>query len=189
MAPWGNSGMQIDLAKQRRIIFKAASSGFSLFELFVVSIVSSLLMLIFFDRLLSYQEAMEKSEVELTVINMRSSLRYRVGEMLLHGEENKIIALVGSNPIKLLDTLPLNYAGELIAANWNDVPPGKWYFDIASGEVMYRLKHKKHFVVGPSGLERLRFRVNASVKKSVAGTQEVLAEGVTLVLLEQYKWF
>jgi len=169
--------------------WRRMSGGFSLFEFGVVSIVLSLVSLVFFDKLLTYQEMAEKTAAEVTAINMRAGLRYRVAEMLLNHKENEIAALVGGNPVKWLDTVPPNYLGELISAKWQDIPPGNWYFDVTKGEIRYRVKRTRYFAPGSSGRQMLRFRVTASLKPAKSDASILLAEGVTLTLIEQYEWF
>lgn len=163
--------------------------GFTLFEFSVVSIVLSLLALVFYDRLLTYQEFAEKTVAEATAINMRAGLRYRVAELLLKQKEKEIAGLVGSNPVRWLDSPPPNYLGELSAPRWDDIPPGNWCFDTKKGLVLYRLKSARHFVPGPSGEQGLRFRVTASFRRAAEDSPILFAEGVSLAPLETYRWF
>ena len=170
-------------------IRKWKQSGFTLLEFTVVSIVVALLSLFFFDRALSYQETGEKTAVETTAINMRAGLRYRVTELLLLHRDREIAALIGGNPVKWLDTPPAKYLGELNDPRWEDIPPGSWYFDTKRGEILYRVKRARHFVAGPSQRQALRFRVTGILKAAASDPSILLAEGVTLSLVEQYKWF
>ena len=125
--------------------------GFSLLEFCVVAVVVGMLLAVFFDRVLMYQELAEKAAAEVTVIRMRTGLRYRVAELLLQRQEREVAGLVGSNPVKWLD-LPLsNYAGEFSAAQLDKVPPGSWYFDLGKGEIRYRIQRRRYFVPGPGG--------------------------------------
>ncbi len=109
--------------------------GFSLLEFCIVVVVLSVVLVCFFDRVQMYQEMAEKTAAEVTAVNMRTGLRYRVAEMLLHHQEREIGGLVGSNPIKWLD-LPLqNYAGEFGPDQSAQVAPGSWYFNLDKGEM------------------------------------------------------
>jgi hypothetical protein len=175
------------LLRLERISF--ARKGASLFEFLVATLVLSLLSLFFFDRLLTYQELAEKTTVEVTAINMRAGLRYRVAELLLHQQDREVANLVGGNPIKWLELPPPNYLGELSAPKWEEIPPGSWYFDVKKGEVLYRLKRARHFVPNSSGQQELRFRVTASFRKAAEDSTVMIAEGVTLILVEPYQWF
>lgn len=158
-------------------------------ELVVVIVVLLVLGLVFLDRVLIYQELAEKTAAETTAINMRTGLRYRALEMLVHHQDREIGALVGSNPIKLLELPLLNYAGEFHQPQLDQVAPGNWYFDLDKGEIRYRIQRRRYFVPGPSGLPELRFRVTATFRRAGADGAVLLAEGVNLMLLEQYSWF
>lgn len=157
-------------------------------EFCVVVAVFGLVLLFFFERVSIYQEMAEKTAAEVTVQNMRTGLRYRVAEMLLHQQEREITGLVGSNPIKLLDLPPANYAGEFVSNRLDQVPPGSWYFDPGKGEIAYRIRRHRYFAAGAGGQAELRFRVNASFRKAGADGSVLLAEGVNLSLLTPYQW-
>ncbi len=164
--------------------------GFSLLEFCVVLVVVSAVLVFFFDRVQMYQELAEKTAAELTAQNLRTSVRFRVAEMLLRHQERDIGGLVGGNPTKWLD-LPLsNYAGEFRQDQLGQVAPESWYFDLDKGEIRYRIKRQRYFAANPNGAPaELRFRVTASSRKEGADGSVSLAEGVSLTLMEQYKWF
>jgi competence protein ComGC len=68
--------------------------GFSLFEFCMVAVVLSVVLVVFFDRVLMYQEIAEKAAAEVTVMNMRTGLRYRVAELLLHRQDRQVAGLI-----------------------------------------------------------------------------------------------
>lgn len=163
--------------------------GLTLFELAVVAAILGILALVLLDRVLVYQEMAEKTVVELTAMNMRSGMRYRVAELMVHNQEGEIAAMVGENPVKWLEAPPPNYLGELSGPQENEIFPGNWYFDKNERELHYRVKRERHFVSGPSGKHELRFRVTSSTKRAEAGGAEMPVQGVTLTLVEPYRWF
>jgi len=61
------------------------SAGATLLEFAVAASVLGVLAFVLLDRMTYYQALAEKTTVEMTVINMRSGLRYKVAEMLMHG--------------------------------------------------------------------------------------------------------
>lgn len=167
----------------------ARERGFTLFELAVVALILGVLALFLLDRLLTYQEMAEKTVVELTAMNMRSGMRYRVAELMAHNQEGEIATLVGENPIKWLETAPPNYLGELREPQDNRIAPGNWYFDKSERVLHYRIKRERNFVPGPSGKHELRFRVMALSERGAAGGTGMPVHGVALTLVEPYRWF
>jgi len=154
----------------------------------VVAIMLGILATILLDRMLFYQEMAEKTAVEMTVMNMRTGLRYQVAAFLVHNQESDIAGLAGENPVKWLDRSPSNYLGELRKPRWDDIPPGNWYFDISTRELCYRVNRNRNFVPGQSGKQTLCLRATALSGKGAGGTV-ALVQGVRITLVEPYRWF
>ncbi len=171
-----------------RFCCKKIRCGFSLFELMVVIAVVSGVIFFVFDRVFIYQELAEKTAVEITVLHIRNSLRYRTAEMLLRGQDKEIVSLVGGNAIRWLEAPPPGYLGELKMVRWNEVPRGSWYFDLDKGEIVYCVDRGRHFATESNGNKMLRFRVTALFHKPDGDKTAVLAEGIELMLLEKYHW-
>ncbi|MGH8806741.1 MAG: type II secretion system protein [Noviherbaspirillum sp.] len=167
--------------------FRRKTPGFTLLEFAVVSVVAGVIALVFLGRLSAYQELAEKTAAEATATNIRSSLRYRAAELLLHNRGNEIAGLLEENPVTWLNTLPPNYLGALSKPQWSQIQPGYWYFDTSSGEVRYRIKAYRYFTPGPSGQPLLRFRVTAAVRPGKDRSTTI--DGVNFSLVEPYKWF
>ncbi len=155
----------------------------------VVVCVLAAASLFFFDRMLWYQEAAEKSAVDITVMHLRNGLRYRTAEMLLQHQDKEVVNLIGANPMQWVDMPPPTYMGELRQPQWDRIAPGSWYFDGEKGELVYRIKRGQHFNSGTSSAKMLRFRVIANYRKTSADQSAILAEGLQLLLLEPYRWF
>lgn len=162
--------------------------GFTLLEFGVAGVILSVLAFILLDRLAYYQDYAEKTAVEMTVMNMRSGLRYRVADMLLHGHEAELPHLVDENPVKWLASNPPQYVGEANALNWSDLPPGSWGFDKHRREIIYRVKGRQYFVSAKSDEQGLRLHIRLlKGTPSQAGQERVV--GAELVLVENYRWF
>lgn len=158
-------------------------------ELVVVIAVAGVLGCVFLDRLAYYQEVAEKTSAELTIINLRAGLRYRVAELLLQHREAELAQLVGSNPIGLLELPPANYVGVRKSAGWDDIPPGNWCFDADKGELLYRVLRARYFVPEFPQQQGLRLRISASAPSMAADGAKRHAEGLSLTLVDHYKWF
>jgi len=120
---------------------------------------------------------------------MRTSLRYRVADMLIHNKDREIAGLVGANPVRWLTAPPPNYLGEIAQPRGDRITPGNWYFDVGKKELIYRVKNTKHFMARPGEQQQLRFRVAALQKRTPVGDGPPIVEGLSLILIEQYVWF
>jgi len=136
-----------------------------------------------------YQEVAEKTAVETTVLNMRTGLRYKMTELMLHGRVPEISRLAGENPVKWLASAPSGYLGACRGVKLDAISPGSWCFDEERRELLYRINRSSHFVPGPSGEKGLRFRIVGAGKSPSAPVTSQVVEGVKLVLVEEYRWF
>ena len=105
---------------------------------------------------LYYEELGEKTEVELTVLNIRAGLRYQVADRMINGRMPELAALEGSNPVRWLERPPRNYAGERRSANLEEIERGQWGFDPDRRELRYRPRLRKYLT---PDLTVLRWRV------------------------------
>jgi hypothetical protein len=93
-----------------------------------------------------YQAEAEKLSVDLTLSSIRTGLAMRMGEAMLHPEEHiDAQKLVGSNPVELLSAPPAGYLGTFRGVQADLLPPGSWFFDSSTGELVYRLMHDSGF--------------------------------------------
>jgi general secretion pathway protein G len=163
-------------------------TGFTQLEFAVVAVVLGILVSILLDRIAYYQGLAEKTAIEMTVMNMRSGLRYKVAEMLMHGEAAELPGLAGKSPVKWLAYPPPEYLGEARELSWSDMPPGSWGFDGKRGELLYRVKDDRNFVSDRSGELGLRLRVKL-LKGLASQTGQESVVGAEIVLVDNYRWF
>jgi general secretion pathway protein G len=134
--------------------------GFSLVELAVAVAVLAGLLYFLLDRVLYMQEMAEKTEVEETVRAINYALRLEAASRLTRSAEPGRAPLEKDNPIKWLQSPPLNYLGEMETGPVS-AKPGYWYFHPAERQLIYKPNHVEHLKIeGGSSLE-LRFVVLA----------------------------
>jgi type II secretory pathway pseudopilin PulG len=133
--------------------------GFSLFEFFVAAGVISLIAALLLDRLLGYQEYAERTALELTVINMRGGLRLRTAELMTQDRLNEVGKLINENPVRWLETPPPNYLGEFANPVPESLPPGNWYFDRTTRELVYLPRDNRLLIAWRGRKEAMRFQV------------------------------
>jgi hypothetical protein len=163
------------------VSYRGSQRGLTRVEFVVTAAVFAVLAGLFLGVVLYYQELGEKTEVELTVLNIRAGLRYRVADRMMNGNMNELAASIAGNPVRFLAAPPAGYVGELRGYASDPVAKGSWYFDLEQKELRYRPRLRSH--LSPD-LSLLRWRV-APVFAS--GTKRL--ESLTLVNVEPYRWF
>ena len=158
----------------------------------VVLLVGTLSMVVL-DYMLRYIEIAEKGAMENTVMNLRSSLRLRLAEVLVNNNTQEALRLARANPMEWLYEKPSNYAGEFNAPEAGAVARGKWYWDGSSRELVYLVDNGRDFTPDAEGLKRVRYRVHvpflekAAKEKRQVSVNDVVG-GISLVAVERYEW-
>ncbi len=80
--------------------------GFTLIELIVVIIVVVVLMGLFIDRTLFYQEQAEKAAMEGVAGAIQSALTMQYGQIMTRGKPSDVAALAQDNPMSWLQKKP-----------------------------------------------------------------------------------
>jgi type II secretory pathway pseudopilin PulG len=163
------------------LLFGKRQAGFTLFELLGIILLVSVLSLLLYDRFLGYQALAEKTAMEMTVINMRSGLQWRVGELMIEDRADKMANLLDENPIKWLMAPPPNYIGAFQNPEQHPIPGNAWYFDTRRHELVYRQGRDSVFTTDPSHAMVLRFKVTAVTSPAAIGAKAVgKVQGITL---------
>jgi hypothetical protein len=134
-----------------------AQRGASLFEFAVCTIVFAVLTGLLLERILRYRADAEREGVVRQVENMRSALLSRALQAEIAGDKTQVRALVGSNPVALLQRNPVAYLGEFDNPAVAEIPPGSWYFDRKQRKLVYVFTRNKSFLEGTP--ERWAYRV------------------------------
>jgi type II secretory pathway pseudopilin PulG len=169
------------------------TGGSKLFEFVFVVLLVGVLSMVVLEYMLHYIEVAEKSAMENTVMNLRSSLRLRLAEVLVHNDVTEGIRLARDNPMNWLQEMPPNYAGEFNDPEPGSIAPGKWYFDTKSRELVYLVDRGREFVPDREGMKRVRYRIYASFLQNAAKenrqpTVNDVVGDISLVIAEPYRW-
>lgn len=166
--------------------------GFSLFELLVVIVIVSILMIIAISRLLALQVDAERVVMESTVGALRSGLGIKVAESIVKHKVSALPAYEDSNPMNLLAEIPRNYLGEIEAADPYILEKGSWYFDKKAKNLIYVVDNTGYFSGGTDDPPRARFKVRlvyADINgDGIFNSGVDSIEGLRLVALESYRW-
>ena len=166
--------------------------GFSLFELLVVIVIVSILMVVAISRLLALRVDAERVVMESTIGALRSALGIKVAESIV---KQKVVALPtyeGSNPMNLLAEIPGNYLGEMEGTDPYILEKGSWYFDKPAKTLVYIVDNTGYFSGGMDNPPRARFKIRLVYTDADgngvfdSGVDPI--EGLQLAVLESYKW-
>ncbi|TAM44452.1 MAG: prepilin-type N-terminal cleavage/methylation domain-containing protein [Gammaproteobacteria bacterium] len=167
--------------------------GFSLFELLVVIIIISILMILAIQRLLALQVDAERVVMESVVGSLRSALGIKVAETFVRQGPASLATLESSNPMNLLAEVPANYLGELDSSmDPALLERGNWYFDTGNRNLVYLVNNSGYFSGGMPDPTRARFAIRIVYSdKNGNGVYDAGAdviEGLRLAPLESYRW-
>jgi hypothetical protein len=131
---------------------------------------------VFGQQLREVQARAELAVIQSTLGALRTAL---VVEHIKHtvAGNTKSVAVPQRNPFLLLDTVPVNYAGEHAVLQSEAVTPGSWVFDPACSCVGYVLLHPQ-WLESPPNLPALWFSVaGSSAPLSIHATQTYRWQG------------
>lgn len=161
--------------------------GFSLFELALSLILIGVFMGVLLDRMLDYQEALERTLVEVDENRLRLALRVRLAVLIAQNQKLDLTAVARENPMTWLDQPVAGYLGEFDAMP-GELPPRSWYFDRRRGELVYRVVANRHLRTVQGAPAFLRWRVRI-VEPAGAQTRDKTTIGLQFVPTEPFKWF
>lgn len=166
-----------DLQKKRPlpqapILNPSFSKGFTLIEFVVVVIVIAVLAGVFLTRVPIYQEQAEKAAMQQVEGAVQSALVLRYGALMSRGaiNEKELGILTSDNPIKWLQSTPLNYRGEFYDPIASDFPLGGWVFDLKSRDLIYVLDQHDSFKPAADGQAWIRFHTQLAYEPALGRT-------------------
>ncbi len=164
------------------------SKGFTLFELAVVVCIVAVLLVVFLNRVLFYQEQVEKAGMIGVITSVQSSLNMQQLGYLIRNEDAKIANLTKDNPINWLDDKPPNYVGEFFDPALDTIAPGNWAFDLKSRDLIYVPDNTRNISFAGDGKKWLRFRVKLEQEgaKDTTGKGSVISASFEPVA--PYRW-
>lgn len=176
------------------ILNPKSSRGFTLIEMVVVVTIVAILYTVFLNRVWFYQERAEKAAMVEIEGALQSALVMQYGRLLVRGRESEITGLAQENPMKWLQKIPRNYAGEFYDPQPDSVEPGSWVFDLKTRELIFILNRADYFIPGKDGQKWIRFRVRLMYEPALPalgkrGKPYKELAGTLFEPVEPYRWF
>ena len=165
--------------------YKKNLKGFTLFELMIVICIISVLAIIFFKRVLFYQEMAEKASVQQVVGALQSALVLQFGHLMASGGEKNIVY---ENPMDWLMQKPGNYAGEFNQVNPSKMEPGTWVFDKSTHELIYYPDHAEYFKSSNSEAKWIRYQTRLMYEPNLRNKKIHELSGLIISPVEPYQW-
>lgn len=137
----------------------------------MVVVVISLIALPLLATLMRYQGIAERQRMENDVRDMQTFLSLKLLDFMLSGDKDGIAQLPGSNPVRLLERVPINYRGE--ADDATKVKESGWLFDQTRRELVYRpASFSFPYREGEGGELRWKLERNPASERSVRLTRQ-----------------
>lgn len=165
-------------------------AGFSLFELIVYMLISSILFATAFNRYQAYPAEAERANFMAVLNQLKTGVNLKMITSLATGTGSERAALEGINPMQLMLQTPGNYLGSFSQVDESQLPRRTWYFDEANGELVYLANRADNlFALTPQGRvasSRIRLHVVAIYDNPESELRRW--QGVALVAAEPYEW-
>ena len=130
------------------MVTRAAASragGATRFEFVVCALVFAVLAGVLAHTMLRYRAEAELAGVRYQVASIRTALAGKIMEAVVAGDTGRLQALVGMNPVALLEHAPPGYRGEVDQVNDENIPRGSWVFDRKQRKLVYLFSGNKNF--------------------------------------------
>ncbi len=169
--------MRLHIPRRRGATWLERMAALILFGVFLAA---------FLERVSYYQEYAEKMEMELTVRNIRTGLRYKIADLIMNNRLPEMATLADENPVNWLEQRPANYLGEFDGAPAG-AGFGRWYFDRRNRHLVYIINHRRHFE--PSDGQDFSVRYQAVRRSSRMQTSTSAEETwVSLAPVQDFRW-
>lgn len=145
-------------------------------------IIAGILAAVLLERLLTYAEAAEKANMEVTLSRLQSGLYAQLAYLALRGENDAFKAASEGSPFQALSWHPPEYIGEYAGVP-RDAESGKWLYDRVRKELVYVPNLKRYLVADPSDPDVVHLRFRLEVRKAT-GTYT----GVALRPVTDFRW-
>lgn len=107
--------------------------GASKLEFALVVAIFGVLATALLVRVNAIEQEAERTEVDLTVRNIRVGIQLAIGERIIRGEEGRLDEVAEASPIQFLGQTPRGFVEGGQASG-----PGEWAYDPARRELSYR---------------------------------------------------
>jgi type II secretory pathway pseudopilin PulG len=167
---------------------RTRTAGFTTLELLVAISVIGIVAAVLLDRLLYYQEAAEKANMQYWANVLKLGLQIRVGHLMAQNQVVDYLEVARENPMTWLDVPAPGYRGEVVGSANVQMPGGSWYYDRTRRELIYVAAQHRYLQLDGDRRPRVHFRVKV-VRPDGMAARDDLVLGLQLAPMEPYRWF
>lgn len=130
--------------------------GFTLLELVISFLVITILYGVMSTRLERVAESAERAAVYGMLGQVRQQLNLRLAKFYIEGSKGKARELINENPFGWISPPPKQYGGEIDEIT-EALVEGRWYFERATKQLIYRVKRNNNIKIEGGEQRNLRF--------------------------------
>jgi type II secretory pathway pseudopilin PulG len=162
--------------------------GITLLEITLVIGLLAILAAVLATRLDRLQVDAERAAMAHVLHTVKSVIALQFASYVAEGRRGDLGLLVGTNPMELLSTPPVNYLGSMHADDPGSVRGGHWYFDEDNRFLIYRVQNACHFESTLAGPPRARFKIRTLGADGNRRAEGIQVQGLTVSEVESYEW-
>jgi prepilin-type N-terminal cleavage/methylation domain-containing protein len=163
-------------------------AGFTTLELLIAISVIGVAAALLLDRLLYYQEAAEKANMEYWSNVFKLGLQIRIGHLMAQSQVVDYMTVARENPVTWLDVPVPGYRGEFVATAKVEVPGASWYYDRTRRELIYVAAQSRYLQPDADRQPRVHFQVKLVYPEGLPLRDELVL-GLQIVPVQPYRWF
>ena len=167
---------------------RTRTTGFTTLELLVAISIIGIAAAVLLDRLLYYQEAAEKANMEYWGNVLKLGLQIRVGHLMAQNRVIDYLEVARENPMTWLDVPAPGYRGEVVATANVHMPGGSWYYDRTRRELIYVAAQYRYLQLDADRRPNVHFRVKV-VRPDGMAARDDLVLGLQIAPAQPYRWF
>ncbi|MGD9385681.1 MAG: prepilin-type N-terminal cleavage/methylation domain-containing protein [Thioalkalispiraceae bacterium] len=165
-------------------------AGFSLLELVIVIIIISALLAIGINKLMKLQVQAERSAMESMIGTLQSAIALTISEHIARDNIPELIRYIGSNPMELLATQPVNYKGKY-PEKPKDLETASWWYNTSNRTLYYQVSNREYFSTAGNEKGVSKFKilpVYDDINANGRFDRRDTLKGLRLSPIAEYRW-
>jgi len=176
--------------QRKHILLKQVQSGFSMLELVVVIIIISVLLAIGISKLMKLQVQAERSAMENVIGTLQSAIALTISEHIAKDQIPQLRKYIGSNPMALLATQPINYKGSF-PEKPKELESASWWYNTTNRALYYQVSNREYFSTQGNEKGVTKFKILPvfdDINSNGRFDRRDVLKGLRLSPMAEYRW-